>query len=115
MKTIEQAAKEYAEKILSNYINSSCSVDIESCKRDFIAGAKFQLEYFTHWRNPEIEIPPKNILILIKTNEGICTGYFWGGREFGLCNPWYTRGLSNLKKDEKDFYTCNVISWRPIN
>ena len=115
MKTIEQAAKEYAEKILSNYINSSCSIDIESCKRDFIAGAKFRLEYFTNWRNPEIEIPPKNTLILLKTNEGICTGYFWGGREFGVCMPWHTRGLSNQQEYERGFRTCNVISWRPIN
>ena len=115
MKIIIEKAKEYAERIWKNNINSSCSVDVESCKRDFIAGAKFQREYFTNWRNPEIEIPPKNTLILIKTNEGICTGYFWGGREFGVCMPWHTRGLSNLQKHERGFRTCNVISWRPIN
>lgn len=115
MKTIIEKAKEYAERIWKNNLYSSYSFNIESCKRDFIAGAKFQREYFIRWRNAEIELPPQNTLILIKTNVGICTGYFWGGREFGVCRPWHTRGISNLQEHEEDFYTCNVISWRPIN
>ena len=116
MKTIEERAKEYVRRLWKGYSNGEWGTLKNRSKNDFIAGAKSERKELLKWRDPKKELPEQNKLVLLKTDEGIYTGSWWGGIEFGVYGNGFSRGLlrSELKGSEDDGYTCCIISWRPI-
>lgn len=112
MKMIEERAKEAWD----NYEYREGEL-YQSCFTDgFINGAESERDELLRWRDPKKELPKQNKLVLLKTDEGIYTGSWWGGIEFGVYGNGFSRGLlrSELEGSEDDGYTCCIISWRPI-
>lgn len=106
MKTINEAAKEYAIKEICLKIEfaSSSKEEIELCIRDFTAGVQFAEE----WISVEDELPPiiagdvseENILLLKNKEKGITLGW---RRPYG----YHTQlGVFN---------EVTITHWRPIN
>lgn len=61
MKTIEERAKEYAEKC-----------HLQNTEWGFIAGAQAEHELLTRWRDPKKELPPiyENVMVKYKASNG---------------------------------------------
>lgn len=116
MKTIKDRAKAYAKKIWAGGKRDWATAQKMS-EHDFIAGAKSEREELLRWHDPHNELPEQNKLVLLKTDEGIYTGSWWGGIEFGVYGNGFSRGLirDKIKESEDDGYTCRIISWRHIH
>ena len=106
MKTIEEAAKEYAEKL-----NYSMEAKHNMCPMDFEISFKAGIAFAEEWISVEEELPERckkatayNILVLKTEIDGeikaITLGYL-------MSDCWYTQ----LGKVEIE----SITHWRPIN
>lgn len=113
MKTIEERANEEWDnyEYRDGNLYRNCFID------GFMAGAKSERSELLRWHDPKKELPEQNKLVLLKADEGICTGSWWGGIEFGVYGDGFSRGLirNKIKESEDDGYTCRIISWRHIH
>ena len=96
MKTIEQAAEEYAksnwETRLSNHVTET----------DFKAG----VEFVQRWIPVEEEIYPSHKQILVKTDNGSIYDVVYNSHDNKI-TAWWGSGHWEIYKDE-------IVSWRPI-
>lgn len=91
MKTIEERAKEYAEKCY-----------VQNTEWGFIAGAQAEHELMTRWHDPNIT-PDDNKPVIICTSPGI---YYIAAYDKQF-NYWFTGNGS--------FYRHEILGWREIH
>ena len=102
MKTIEEAAKEYAEKL-----NYSMEAKHNMCPMDFEISFKKGIAFAEEWISVEDELPENSIEIIFKTKEGRVYSGFYGLS----CNFYAT--LTNILGN--NIMIDKVTHWRPIN
>ena len=96
MKTIEERAKEYAEKCY-----------VQNTEWEFIAGAQAEHELLTRWHDPKEERPKPNHIVLTKwkykdgSGEIISVGGFNG-------EEWDAHAIINPE-------LFDIIGWREIH
>lgn len=101
MKTIKEAANEYAKKTVANVVNNTSKGALRNYAiKDFIAGVEFAQK----WISIDEELPPKNMNVLLKRNKPFhiyeCTGFQRNG-------VFYSNTELPLNGE--------VIAWRPIH
>lgn len=100
MKTIEERAKEYAEKCY-----------VQNTEWGFIAGAQAEHELLTRWHDPKEELPEyvKAVEVKYKAFGKIMMAVAWrlGCLDNGE-DVWYIDGTS------RRIYHENIIGWREL-
>ena len=100
MKTIEEAAKEYAEKL-----NYSMEAKHNMCPMDFEISFKKGIAFAEKWISVEDELPENDNIILVKTNLGCVATAYLHGKKSGFI----------VYGDEAYKEFGNITHWRPIN
>ena len=100
MKTIEEAAKEYAEKL-----NYSMEAKHNMCPMDFEISFKKGIAFAEEWISVEDELPENDNIILVKTNLGCVATAYLHGKKSGFI----------VYGDEAYKEFGNITHWRPIN
>lgn len=106
MKTIEEKAREYADKAYpnadSNDYSRTTAEEWDSCYDGYIEGYKEA----TRWRDPINEPPESNVSVFVKYETATGKLKYGVGRYFtlGIGNDWTVEGSTSRK----------IIGWRPI-
>jgi len=100
MKTIEEEAKQYADKTYDIYAMLYSEDDLNANKENLIKDFKAGVEFAQRWIPIEEELPPVNRTVLIEYDDAI-VGVLKYKKYIG-----FTSYRSDLSK---------ITHWRPIN
>ena len=102
MKTIEEAAKEYSEKVngsFFNYLYPNCDETLGKISiNDFSAGVEFSERFIP----VNEELPEDTQPVIVMNKDGV-----WD-KGYRIANKWVLPNKNLLKASE-------IITWRPIN
>ena len=100
MKTIEEAAREYAEKL-----NYSMEAKHNMCPMDFEISFKKGIAFAEEWISVEEELPINQDIVFVKTDLGCVTIAYLHGKKSGFI----------VYGEDAYIEFGNITHWRPIN
>lgn len=105
MKTIEERALEYAERICSAIETN----EIKDVSQDFANGARSEHEMLTRWNDPEDVLPDmnKNVLVKFVARSDVNTYYYTIGM-------LYENNQLICENDLANHRYFKIIGWRKI-
>lgn len=110
MKTIEERAKEYAERMCEIISNE----DFNHVREDFSNGAKSEHEELTRWNSPEEYLPAPRRVVLLKLQNP----HYFNIEKYAIgCRTLSDEWDVSDDKIELSLYegTLKVVGWREIH